>query len=141
MRIVFLVLAAAAMTGCSRSNDPRVNVRGSAGNDNIVNNYVTRPVAAALSAVAGQGIVVDKVVLERNPSGFLEVNVLGHNNSYSIKKFRYRVEWLDEKGLPIETKTSVWLPMSAMGNQPFGFKAVAPRVDAVDFRLDTRKWE
>jgi uncharacterized protein YcfL len=143
MKIFSFLLCAILIGGCcsTSSNDDRVNVHSGVKSDTLVDNYVTRPVAAAFSALVGDGIVVDKAVSKRNKSGFLEVNVLGHNNAVGTKKFRYKVEWLDASGVPIETKTSVWLPMSATARQPFAIKAVAPRVEAIDFRMDTRRWE
>ena len=51
------------------------------------------------------------------------------------------VEWLDKNGLLIQTKTSTWLPASATGKASFSIKAVAPRKEAVDYRMDTKKWE
>jgi uncharacterized protein YcfL len=79
--------------------------------------------------------------MRRTKGGVLELNVNGHNESQWTKKFQYRVEWIDQDGQLIQTKTSVWQRMSAMGKSPFSFKVVAPRKEAVDFRMDTRKWE
>ena len=106
-------------SGCQKQNDSRIHVREEVASDTLGSNIVTR----------------------RNNAGFLELYVNGHNRSFGTKRFRYRVEWLDEDGIMIETKTSVWLPMSAMGKSPFSIKAVAPRPQAVNFRMDTRKWE
>jgi uncharacterized protein YcfL len=128
-------------SGCSKPHDSRIHVREEVGSDTLGSNIVTRPVAHAFSALIGEGIEITDAVTRRNEAGFLELYVNGFNQSYNTKRFRYRVEWLDEEGLLIGTKTSVWLPMSAMGKSPFSFKAVAPRPQAVNFRLDTRKWE
>jgi len=98
-------------------------------------------VAHAFSALVGDGIEITQAVTRRNDAGMLELQVDGYNSSYKTKRFRYRVEWLDEQGMLIQTKTSVWLPASAMGKSPFSLKAVAPRTEAVNFRMDTRKWE
>jgi len=141
--IIFCVLAVFLGVGCaSKSSDERVNVRRGVASDTLGSNIVTRPITDAFSALAGQGIVIDEAITNRdNKAGLLQVFVHGHNQSPKTKRFRYRVEWLDEGGMVIETKTSVWLPMSAMGKSPFQIKAVAPRPEAVDFRMDTRKWE
>ena len=127
--------------GCQKQNDSRIHVREGVASDTLGSNIVTRPVAHAFSALIGEGIEVTNAVTRMSDSGFLELYVNGNNKSYQTKRFRYRVEWLDADGLMIETKTSVWLPMSAMGKSPFSIKAVAPRKQAVDFRMDTRKWE
>jgi uncharacterized protein YcfL len=139
--ILFYVSAVLLAVGCGEKKDPRINAREGVGSDSLVSNVVTRPVAKAFSALIGEGIEIDEAILQRNDAGFLELHVKGHNRSYDTKKFRYRVEWLDSNGLVIETKTSVWLRSSAMGKSPFSIKVVAPRTEAVDFRMDTRKWE
>jgi uncharacterized protein YcfL len=140
LEFVLIVLIAFA-SGCQKQNDSRIHVREGIASDTLGSNVIVRPVAHAFSALIGEGIEVTEAVTRRNDAGFLELFVNGHNKSPKTKRFRYRVEWLDEDGLMIETKTSVWLPMSAMGKSPFSFKVVAPRTNAVDFRMDTRKWE
>ena len=128
-------------SGCQKQNDSRIHVREGVASDTLGSNIVTKPIVHAFSALIGEGIEATDAVTRRNDAGFLELYVNGHNKSYKTKRFRYRVEWLDADGLIIETKTSVWLPMSAMGKSPFSIKSVAPRTQAVDFRMDTRKWE
>jgi uncharacterized protein YcfL len=127
--------------GCYQPRDPRIHVREEVRSDTLESNIVTRPVAHAFSDLLGEGIEITNATTRRNDAGLLELYVEGFNKSYRTKRFRYRVEWLNEGGVLIDTKTSVWLPMSAMGNSPFSFKAVAPRPQAVNFRMDTRKWE
>lgn len=141
MKTLTLILAALTVLayGCSQPRDTRIHVRDEIRPDTLGSNIVTRPVAHAFSALIGEGIVINEAVTRRNNAGLLELNIGGYNQSYKTKRFRYRVEWLDENGLLIETKTSVWLPMSAMGRSPFSFKVVAPRPEAVNFRMDTRK--
>jgi uncharacterized protein YcfL len=139
--ILFYVSVVFLVIGCGEKREPRIKVREEVKSDNIVSNIVTRPVARAFSALIGEGIEIDEAVLRRNDAGLLELHVKGHNRSYDTRRFRYRVEWLDGEGLVIDTKTSVWLRTSAMGKSPFEFKVVAPRTNAVDFRMDTRKWE
>jgi len=116
-------------------------VREEIRSDTLESNIVTRPVAHAFSDLIGEGLEITNATTRRNDAGLLELYVEGFNKSYRTKRFRYRVEWLDEDGLLIDTKTSVWLPMSAMGNSPFSFKVAATRPQAVNFRMDTRKWE
>jgi uncharacterized protein YcfL len=127
--------------GCHKQDDSRIHVREGVASDTLGSNIVTRPVTRAFSDLIGEGIEVTEAVTRRNDAGFLELYVNGYNKSYRTKRFRYRVEWLDSDGILIETKTSVWLPFSAMGDSPFTIKAVAPRPQAVEFRMDTRKWE
>jgi uncharacterized protein YcfL len=128
-------------SGCYKHNEPRVHLREEVGSDTAGSNIVTRPVQHFFSALIGEGIEVTKAVTRRNDAGFLELYINGRNESYETRRFRYKVEWLDADGILIETKTSVWQPFSATGKSPFTIKAVAPRTQAVDFRMDTRKWE
>ena len=141
-KLEFILIALIVLPfGCHKQNDSRIHVREGVTSDSLASNIVTRPVTHAFSALIGEGIEVTEAVTRRNEAGFLELYVNGYNKAYGTKRFRYRVEWLDADGIMIETKTSVWLPMSAMGKSPFTIKAVAPRPKAVDFRMDTRKWE
>jgi hypothetical protein len=140
LEFIFTMLIVLA-SGCNQPHDSRIHVREEVGSDTLGSNIVTRPITHAFSALIGEGIEVTNAVTMRNEAGLLELHVTGFNRSYDTKRFRYRVEWLDENGLLIETKTSVWLPMSATGKSPFSFKVVAPRPKAVNFRMDTRKWE
>jgi uncharacterized protein YcfL len=138
--ILFFAVALVFIS-CNEPPGSKIHLRADVKSDNLVDNIVTRPVAYAFSALIGEGIEIDQAVMRRNKAGFLELNVNGTNHSQFTKKFRYRVEWLDQDGVLIQTKTSVWLRMSAMGKSPFSFKVVAPRKEAVSFRMDTRKWE
>ena len=137
---LFLVLIVVS-SGCHKQDDSRIHVREGVGSDTLGSNIVTQPIRHAFSALIGERIEVTEAVTRMNDAGFLELYISGVNKSYNTKRFRYRVEWLDGDGLLIETKTSTWLPMSAMGKSPFSLKVVAPRTHAVDFRMDTRKWE
>ena len=141
-KLEFLLIALIVFSsGCQKQNDSRIHLREGVGSDTLGSNIVTKPIVHAFSALIGEGIEATDAVTRRNDAGFLELYVNGYNKSYQTKRFRYRVEWLDEDGLMIETKTSVWLPMSATGKSPFSIKVVAPRLQAVNFRMDTRKWE
>jgi len=138
---ILLMMLAVLACGCSKTGDSRIHMREGVGSDTLGSNIVTRPVTHAFSAVIGEGLEVTEAVTRRNSGGFLELYVTGYNESYNTKRFRYKVEWVDADGLPVDNKTSTWLPMSATGKNTFSFKAVAPRTNAVDFRMDTRKWE
>jgi len=137
---ILLVVLVFALSACDQQ-PAKIHVREEIRSDDLASNIVTRPVAHAFSALIGERIEIDNAVTMRNDTGFLELHINGHNRSYDTKRFRYRIEWLDANGLMIQTKTSTWLPTSAMGKSSFSLKAVAPRVEAVDFRMDTKKWE
>ena len=137
---ILLFAVAVVLISCNEQAT-QIHLRSEVASDNLADNIVTRPVAFAFSALIGEGIEVTEAVTRRNQAGFLELHINGFNRSQFTKKFQYRVEWLDQDGLLIQTKTSVWQRMSAMGKSPFSFKVVAPRPEAVNFRMDTRKWE
>lgn len=137
---ILLLAALFALASCYEQKGP-IHMRTEVRSDDLGNNIVTRPVTFAFSALIGEGIEINEAILRRNKGGFLELHVNGFNRSQFKKKFQYRVEWLDQDGILIQTKTSVWQRMSAMGKSPFSFKVVAPRPEAVTFRMDTRKWE
>lgn len=140
--ITNIILATLVFTSIACDQQPaKIHIREGIRSDDLGNNIVTRPISYAFSWLIGEGIEIDKAVMARNDSGFLELDIKGHNRSYSAKRFRYKITWLDKNGLTIETKTSTWLPASAMGKSPFSIKAVAPRKEAVDCTLDTKKWE
>jgi len=136
-----LMVLVFAGVSCYEPYDERIHVREKIRSDSLGSNIVTRPVAHAFSALVGEGLEIKRAVTRRNNAGTLELHVEGYNHSFNTKRFRYRVEWLDSDGLLVSTKTSVWLRMSAMGKSPFSFKVVSPRPEAVNFRMDTRKWE
>ncbi|HEX42315.1 MAG TPA: DUF1425 domain-containing protein [Phycisphaerales bacterium] len=138
---ILLVLGALVLVGCKEQGDPRIHVRKDIRSDNVVDNYVTRPVAEAFSALAGWGIDIKRAVVITNEAGYRELHVDGFNRSASVRPFRYRVEWLDANGFVIDSQATTWLRASAMSRSPFSIKAVAPTTNAVDFRMDTMKWE
>lgn len=125
--------------GCSDRTDPRVNLGEGVKSDSLGNNIITRPVGKVVSGLIGEGVEVDQVITDRNDAGFLEVHVNGYNRSNDTRRFQYKVEWLDESGAVLDTKTSVWLPASAPAKSPFSINAVAPREEIVNFRMNTRK--
>jgi uncharacterized protein YcfL len=140
--ITNILLAVLVFTFAACDQQPaQIHVREGIRSDDLGNNIVTRPVVQFFSALIGEGIEIDEAILGRNDTGYLELNINGHNRSYNTKRFRYKIEWLDANGLMIQTKTSTWLPASATGKSSFSLKAVAPRENAVDFRMDTKKWE
>lgn len=137
---ILLLFLLFTFTACDQQ-PAKIHIREGIRSDDLGNNIVTRPVKHAFSALIGEGIEIDEAILRTNDAGFLELYINGHNRSYNTKRFRYRIQWLDAQGIMIGTKASTWLPASAMGKSPFSLRAVAPREEAVNFRMDTKKWE
>ena len=138
--LLIICAAVLAAGGCaSQSSDPRINMGQGVGGDTLGDNIITRPFAYVISALLGEGIEITEVIENRTPQGFLDVQMRGYNKAYGIKRFEYRVEWLDENRMVIPTKNSRWIPVSAMGKAEVTFRFIAPRKEAVDFRITTRK--
>lgn len=140
--ISFIVcIAVFVLGGCAseQSADARINMGQDVGSDTLAGNVIVRPFAEALSALLGEGIEITEVIEARTPEGFLDVQVKGVNKAHGIKRFDYRVEWLDAAGMVIPTKTSVWVPVSAMPKSEVTFRFIAPQKEAVNFKVNTRK--
>ncbi len=141
-KIVLLLTAVVFSLGCSPQNqDPRVHLDEDVGAANLGTNVITRPLTRAVSDLVGQGLTVMDITKRTGSSGFTEVYITLKNDSYRTKRFEYKFEWLDSDGAMVDTKTSVWLPYSIAGNATSTIKGVAPRQEAVDFRVVTRKVE
>jgi hypothetical protein len=139
LRMMFLAVCVFGFSGCTSSEDKRVNVAVGVKSDNVANNMLTRPFYGAYSLLAGEGIDIKDVKTWRNNAGFMELQVSGHNRAVYTKQFEYRVEWVNDKGVRIEAQQTVWLRVSAKAMSDFSFTATAPSKDAVDFKINTRK--
>ena len=138
-KIFIVCILTLVLGGCSsKTSDERINMGKGVGGDTLTNNIVTRPFAAVISALLGQGVDITEVIEARTPEGYLDVQMKGYNKAHVTKRFDYRVEWLDSNGMVIPTKTSVWIPVSAMRKSEVTFRFIAPRKEAVDFRMITR---
>jgi uncharacterized protein YcfL len=137
MLYTLLVCAALGLFSCAQDN--KINLAEDVKSDRLENNIVTKPIVHAFSFLIGEGIEIDRAVTYVNKDGFMELEVAGHNRAFNPLRFEYKVEWLDKSGLVIDSLTSKWLLTSAAAKSPFAIKAVAPRTNAVDFRMNTRK--
>ena len=137
---LLLIIFAFAAIGCNEK-DSDINLRTGVRNDSLTNNTVVTPVAFACSALLGEGVAVDETSKKVNDDELLEFYVKGHNNSQFTKRFWYRPKWIDADGMTIQSRTSVWMPMSVTGKSKFNFKVVAPTTKAVNVKMDTKKWE
>lgn len=137
--LLFFALSAVLLNGCGETKDKRVKLDSDVKSDNLENNSLTRPVYGAFSLLIGEGIDLKDVKVFTNDAGFMEIQVTGYNRAIYTKRFDYKIDWLDKNGVAVDSKASVWLPVSAKSRTTFSFKAVAPSKDAVDFRMNTRK--
>jgi uncharacterized protein YcfL len=141
MRIILLLVFAAVFAGgcATKPQDSRVHLGQGVGGDTAGTNILVRPFAYAISDLIGQGLTAIDVTQRVGKSGYLEVYITLKNDSYRTKRFEYKFEWLDSEGAILDTKTSVWLPYSIAGNATSAIKGIAPRVEATNFRVITRK--
>ena len=135
---ILLLTVAVGVWGC-HEDDKRISMAEDVKSDNVVVNIVTKPVIHSFSWVIGEGLDIDRAVTYVNKDGFMELEIQGHNRAFNPIRFEYKVEWVDNAGLTLDSATSKWLTWSAAAKGPFVIKAVAPRTSAVDFRLNTRK--
>jgi uncharacterized protein YcfL len=135
---ILLLAVAIGVWGC-KEQDKRISMQEDLGSSNVAVNVVTKPIIHAFSWATGEGLEIDKAVTYINKDGFLELEVQGHNRAFNTIRFEYKVEWVDNAGLTLDSSTSKWLTWSAAAKAPFVIKAVAPRTSAVDFRMNTRK--
>ncbi len=133
-----LVLATLGLVSCAPDNN-KVIMAEDVKSDNLGTNIVTKPIIHAFSWVIGEGVEIDRAVTFTNKDGFMQLEVAGHNRAFNPIRFEYKVEWLDRNGMVIDSLTNKWLLTSAPAKAPFAIKAVAPRTDAVEFRMNTRK--
>jgi uncharacterized protein YcfL len=133
-----LVLMTIGLFSCQQQHG-RVIMAEDVRSDDLGTNIVTKPIIHAFSWIIGEGVEIDRAVTFVNKDGFMQLEVAGHNRAFNPIRFEYKVEWLDKNGMVIDSATNKWLLTSAPAKAPFAIKAVAPRTDAVDFRMNTRK--
>ena len=69
------------------------------------------------------------------PGGLLKVNVAVENMRRSVQQFNYRVDWLDQSGMPVETPNGVWIHREILGRETLDLTALAPTPNAKDYRI------
>ncbi len=138
--LLFFAASIVILSGCKEEyKDDRVSLDTGVKSDTLANNTLTRPVYGAFSLLAGYGIDLKDVKVFRNEAGFMEIQVTGYNRAVYTKRFDYKVDWLDNNGVAVDSKASVWRHISAKSRTDFRFKTVAPTKDVVDFQMNTRK--
>jgi uncharacterized protein YcfL len=139
---LMLIAIMLLVLGCNnKQQDSRISLQEGVASDTLASNIVTKPVLHAFSALIGERIEVTNAVMRRNAGGFMELQIEGHNDSYNTVRFQYKIEWVDADGVVLDTKASVWKPMSAVGKSDFHITDAATRTQAVDFRMNTRNQE
>ena len=73
------------------------------------------------------------------PSGFLTIQIEVQNTGWSAQTFTYRIEWLDENDMIINTPAAVAAPRSIEGGETLAVPATAPTDRAKTFRINFLK--
>ena len=125
MQKMFLTAAVMLMfvgIGCVRNPVPPVDAR------------------VTIAPGLGSGILVTSVRCMRNEAGYclFQANVV--NNYTRVARLEYKVQWLDETGMEIESAVSSWQSMAVQPREIKGLSAVAASKDAVDFRFYLRPY-
>ena len=115
--IFLLALASFALGGCIAYNTPPGDRR------------------VTISPELGDSIIVTDVRMARDNSRHyvFQANVV--NNTDNVKKLEYRVGWLGENGLEIQSIASNWRFKSLAPREVVPLKTVAPVEYACDFRF------
>lgn len=140
---IMLIMMMFLLLGCGKKQqqDPRVKVQEGVASDTLGSNIITKPIAHIYSAITGQRIEFTNAALRRNGANILELQVEFYNRSYNTERFQYKVEWVDENGFTINSKTNVWFNTSVAGKSNGIITAIAPNASAVDFKMNTRDQE
>ncbi len=139
--LLFVMMFLLFGCGKQQKQDSRIKVQEGVASDTLGSNIITKPIAHVYSAITGERIEFTNAVTRRNSANILELQVEFYNRSYNTERFQYKVEWLDENGFTINSKTNVWLNTSVAGKSNGVITAFAPNASAVDFKMNTRDQE
>ncbi|MFA5291631.1 MAG: YcfL family protein [Phycisphaerae bacterium] len=139
LMLLLFVSSAVILVGCNEPADKRANLTTGVNSSTLADNVLTRPVYGAFTLLAGYGIELKDVKVFRNEAGFMEIQVTGYNSAVYKKRFDYKVDWLDNNGMAVDSKASVWTTISAKSRTVFYFTVIAPAKEVVDYRINTRE--
>ena len=99
--------------------------------------YHTPPMDRRVTVAPDLGAAewVTDVRLAKGPSSHFTMQANVANNTDSVMRMEYRVDWLDATGTVIPSVVSTWQPMSAAAREVVSLQATAPSPAAVDFRF------
>jgi len=83
-------------------------------------------------------ISVAELHLRKAAGDLLEFQVNAVNRSPHPRQLHYKIDWLDQSGLVVDTPNSNWLAKKVEANQPFSITAVAQSPKVNDFRIYIR---
>ncbi len=99
--------------------------------------YHTPPLdrRVTVSPDLGAAVWVTDVRLSKTVSSHYTMQANIVNNTDSVVRIEYRVDWLDDLGNAIPSVVSTWIPSSAAAREVVPLQATAPSPEAVDFRF------
>lgn len=84
---------------------------------------------------AADHIEVEGLVTRTNDNGFMEIQANLQSESSSLRKFRYKIQWKNLDGFPINSHQTRWVNFSVIEGAPHSIKFIAPTVEAEDFQI------
>ncbi|HOW67040.1 MAG TPA: YcfL family protein [Candidatus Paceibacterota bacterium] len=103
-----------------------------------------QPVAAP-QVMADRRVVTDPSLSRRvqivavneseEPSGLLRIQIMVQNTTRKTQSFTYRFEWIDHRGMILDTPASASIPRVIEGGENLLITAIAPHPSAKDFRI------
>lgn len=127
LALALLSASAAALSGCIAP--PQISAAGAAPADTRVT------VAPNLYG----DVVVTDVRCVKGASGILTFQANVVNNCASPLAVEWRVQWLDQNGVEIDSLVSSWNARMLHPHDVCGLKGTAPGADAADMRIYVRK--
>jgi len=70
------------------------------------------------------------------PDGTLKLAVFAESDTRFDQSIKYRANWFDANGMPIETTVSAYEPRLITGKTAFDFTVVAPGPKAKSYKID-----
>jgi len=131
-----LVLAAAAVTSQAMSGCGSVNTTTSREGPSPSASPVQTRVNDLLSEIF---LSAKEVRMARNSQGLMEVQVDVENNGFRYRSFSYRFDWVDARGMVIESQTSVWKTTNVPDGGSTVIRSIGPSEAATDFKLQVRR--
>ena len=122
MQKLFLSLVAAvALTGCVATNVPPMDRR------------------VTIAADLGTRAYITDVRVARGSSDYMTFQANVVNNTSSDLGVEWKVVWLDDDGVAIDTIVSTWNKLMLPPNDIQALKNTAPRMDAADMLFYLRR--
>lgn len=126
--LAIAIVTAATLAGCKTVNTTEP-AQKSAQRAVIIDERVETD-----NSLAKKAAVLD-VIEGRTAEGVLKIQVEVQNLKRKRKEINWKIEWVDEQGMLIQSQMTRWSRLSLAGNERGYISAIAPTPQATDFRL------